>query len=165
MLLFWQALQKAWTDACAATGQPQLVIPKGDYTVGPVLFKGKCKGSVTIQLDGNLLADTNLNRYTSNWLDFQYVDGLTIKGKGKLDGQGSTAWPHNTCPKKWHCKLLPMVRFKQLLTSYYVTFAFTYTVDHNAATDLYSHSRLYRSALLRMRGSGESPRSTASSST
>lgn len=117
ILFLIQALQDAWRDACAATGQPQLVIPYGDYTVGPVQFKGQCNGSVTIQLDGNLLADTNLNRYTRHWLEFQYIDGLTIKGKGKLDGQGTTAWPQNACPKKWNCKLLPMVR----LFIYYVS--------------------------------------------
>ncbi|XP_020266943.1 exopolygalacturonase-like [Asparagus officinalis] len=109
-----KALQKAWDDACAAEGSAQITIPFGDYLVGPVLFKGKCKGPITIQLDGNLLADTNLNRYTSNWLEFQYIDGLTIRGRGKLDGQGTTAWPHNNCPDNWKCKLLPMVNFDLL---------------------------------------------------
>ncbi|KAG6487153.1 hypothetical protein ZIOFF_055736 [Zingiber officinale] len=103
-----KAFQAAWDVSCAVEGNPTILIPKGSYLVGPLLFKGPCKGVMTIDLRGQLLASTNLNAYTKNWVDFQYINGLVISGGGIFNGQGSSAWPYNKCPKKWSCKILPM---------------------------------------------------------
>ncbi|CAD6336311.1 unnamed protein product [Miscanthus lutarioriparius] len=58
-----KAVQEAWTSACGGTGKQTILIPKGDYLVGPLNFTGPCKGDVTIQVDGNLLATTDLSQY------------------------------------------------------------------------------------------------------
>ncbi|WOK98002.1 hypothetical protein Cni_G06710 [Canna indica] len=102
-----KAFQDAWNASCATAGKPRIVIPEGKYLVGPLVFKGPCKGMQVIELRGELLASTDLSIYVSNWIQFQYIDGLIITGNGRFNGQGATAWPHNQCPKKWSCKLLP----------------------------------------------------------
>jgi galacturan 1,4-alpha-galacturonidase len=103
-----KALEEAWASACGGTGKNTILIPKGDYLVGALDFKGPCKGDgVTIQVDGNLLASTDLSQYKSNWIEIQRVDNLVITGKGKLDGQGSAVWSKNACAKKYNCKILP----------------------------------------------------------
>lgn len=110
-------MEQAWADACASPGGAQITIPKGNFWVGPVVFNGqKCQnGTYVFQIDGNLLADTNLGKYKQNWLDFRYINGLVIKGSGTLDGQGASAWPQNFCSKKWACHLLPQVHITYFL--------------------------------------------------
>ncbi|KAK1311325.1 hypothetical protein QJS10_CPA08g01169 [Acorus calamus] len=104
-----KAIMSAWTEACNSTeGRPRLLIPQGTFFVGPVTFKGPCKGPMVVQLQGVLKASPNLADYDSdNWVVFQYIDGLVITGGGTFDGQGTSAWPHNQCPKSQKCKLLP----------------------------------------------------------
>nr|CAD1831244.1 unnamed protein product [Ananas comosus var. bracteatus] len=103
-----QAFQAAWNAACAAEGKPGLAIPEGAYVVGPLMFKGPCKGFMVVQLRGQLLASTDLDAYSKNWIEFQYITGLLVSGGGRIDGRGASAWPHNDCPKQSHCRLLPM---------------------------------------------------------
>ena len=102
-----KAVQEAWTSACGGTGKQTILIPKGDYLVGPLNFTGPCKGDVTIQVDGNLLATTDLSQYKGNWIEILRVDNLVITGKGTLDGQGPAVWSKNSCAKKYDCKILP----------------------------------------------------------
>lgn len=102
-----KAVQEAWTSACGGTGKQKIMIPKGDFLVGPLNFTGPCKGDVTIQLDGNLLASTDLSQYKGNWIEILRVDNLVITGKGTLDGQGPAVWSKNSCAKKYDCKILP----------------------------------------------------------
>jgi galacturan 1,4-alpha-galacturonidase len=104
-----KALNDAWATACGKEGAQTLMIPKGDYLTGPLNFTGPCKGSVTIQLDGNLLGSTDLAQYKSNWIEIKQVDNLVITGKGTLDGQGKQVWDNNKCDKKYDCKILPNV--------------------------------------------------------
>ncbi|RZS06257.1 hypothetical protein BHM03_00036909 [Ensete ventricosum] len=103
-----KAFQTAWSAACAMEGTPTIVIPGGAYLLGPIVFKGPCKGIMMMKVKGQLLASTNLEAYTNNWINFQYVNGLVISGGGRFNGQGASAWPHNQCPKTSNCKPLPM---------------------------------------------------------
>ena len=104
-----KALNDAWAAACGKEGAQTLMIPKGDYLAGPLNFTGPCKGSVTIQLDGNLLGTTDLSQYKGNWIEIEHVDNLVITGKGTLDGQGKQVWDNNKCAQKYDCKILPNV--------------------------------------------------------
>jgi len=104
-----KALNDAWAAACGKEGAQTLMIPKGDYLAGPLNFSGPCKGSVTIQLDGNLLGTTDLSQYKGNWIEIEHVDNLVITGKGTLDGQGKQVWDNNKCAQKYDCKILPNV--------------------------------------------------------
>ncbi|KAL5661081.1 hypothetical protein ACJX0J_028206, partial [Zea mays] len=104
-----KAVQEAWASACGGTGKQTILIPKGDFLVGQLNFTGPCKGDVTIQVDGNLLATTDLSQYKDhgNWIEILRVDNLVITGKGNLDGQGPAVWSKNSCTKKYDCKILP----------------------------------------------------------
>ncbi|KAL5716494.1 galacturonan 1,4-alpha-galacturonidase [Ranunculus cassubicifolius] len=105
-----KAIEDAWKAACASTGSPKVLIPRGSYLAGPLKFTGPCKcaSTITIKLKGNLLASTNLDLYaTPVWITLGWVNGLTITGGGTFDGQGAVSWPHNKCPKNKNCKLLP----------------------------------------------------------
>nr|CAD1831241.1 unnamed protein product [Ananas comosus var. bracteatus] len=77
--------------------------PGGCLRGRPLMFKGPCKGFLVVQLRGQLLASTNLDAYSKNWIEFQYITGLLVSGGGRLDGRGALAWPHNDCPKQSHC--------------------------------------------------------------
>ncbi|XP_051199502.1 exopolygalacturonase [Lolium perenne] len=101
-------VEEAWASACGGTGKQTIVIPKGDFLTGPLNFTGPCKGdSVTIKLEGNLLASNDLAKYKSNWIEIMRVKNLAITGKGTLDGQGKAVWTKNSCAKSYDCKILP----------------------------------------------------------
>jgi galacturan 1,4-alpha-galacturonidase len=64
-------------------------------------------------LQGYLKATTDLSKYgfSAGWVEFGWVEGLTLTGGGTFDGQGAKAWPYNNCPTDSNCKLLPTVCF------------------------------------------------------
>ncbi|CAL4965974.1 unnamed protein product [Urochloa decumbens] len=100
-------LMSAWKAACAAAGAVTLVVPAGTYYIGPVQFHGPCKAStLTFQLQGTLKAATDLKRFGNDWIEFGWVNGLTVAG-GVIDGQGASSWPFNKCPVRKDCKVLP----------------------------------------------------------
>ena len=48
-----------------------------------------------MQLDGKIIAPTSSQQWGSGllqWLEFTKLQGITIKGKGMIDGQGSVWW-------------------------------------------------------------------------
>ncbi|KAK3193876.1 hypothetical protein Dsin_025186 [Dipteronia sinensis] len=106
-----RAFKAAWKQACETTGTVSLVIPRGVYLIGPIKFAGPCKNvsNITIHMKGYLKATTNLSKYSfgSGWVEFGWVEGLTLTGGGTFDGQGVKAWPYNSCPTDLNCKLLP----------------------------------------------------------
>jgi len=43
------------------------------------------------------------HRYCKQWITFDEVDNLTIRGSGTMDGQGSTWWErHSSCKDHKH---------------------------------------------------------------
>ncbi|KAG6761941.1 hypothetical protein POTOM_035182 [Populus tomentosa] len=120
-----KAFIAAWKEACRATGKVKLLIPKGMYLIGPVKFAGPCKnvssltvymkarshlsGQPILSLSGYLKATTKLSSYGSGtgWVEFGWLERLTLTGGGTFDGQGAKAWPYNNCTKDSKCKLLP----------------------------------------------------------
>ena len=106
-----QAVEEAWASACGSTGNPTIIIPKGDFLTGALNFTGPCKGDgLTIKLEGNLLASNDLAKFKSNWIEIMRVKKLSITGKGNIDGQGKAVWTKNSCQKNYNCKILPNVR-------------------------------------------------------
>lgn len=81
--------------------------------VGSIIFNGPCKSPVTLQVDGNLKAPTELQQAESQdgWVVFQDLDGLSVFGGGTFDGQGLIAWSQNDCAKKGTCHSLPIVSY------------------------------------------------------
>ncbi|XP_074591063.1 exopolygalacturonase-like [Curcuma longa] len=108
-----KAFLSAWSAACSySQGESTMLIPKGSYLVGPLMFQGHCAGKVKIQLNGNLLASTNLDDFTNtdgtmkDWVVFRYIDELNITGGGILHGRGASSWHFNNCSQN-HCMRLP----------------------------------------------------------
>ncbi|XP_031093158.1 polygalacturonase-like [Ipomoea triloba] len=102
-------LEKAWKDACAATGASTIVIPKGTFPMGQIKLAGPCKGPIDLQIQATLKASSDIKTLDRDkeWLTFRYVDKLTVSGGGVLDGQGTAAWAANDCKKTGVCNNLP----------------------------------------------------------
>nr|KJB47162.1 hypothetical protein B456_008G013400 [Gossypium raimondii] len=103
----FQAFLSAWNKACQATGEVDIMIPKGTYLVGPLKFAGPCENVSKIVV--HMKATTNLFKYGdgAGWVEFRWIEGLTLTGGGTFDGQGAKAWPYNSCSTDFNCKLLP----------------------------------------------------------
>ncbi|PPD80589.1 hypothetical protein GOBAR_DD22499 [Gossypium barbadense] len=109
--LQYLAFLSAWNKACQATGEVDIMIPKGTYLVGPLKFAGPCENvsKIIVHMKGYLKATTNLFKYGdgAGWVEFRWIEGLTLTGGGTFDGQGAKAWPYNSCSTDFNCKLLP----------------------------------------------------------
>ncbi|KAK0600995.1 hypothetical protein LWI29_020339 [Acer saccharum] len=85
------------------------MIPKGKFVLGPMVLKGPCKGPINFHLQGDLVAHIDeASNQVDHWIAFRYIDELTIDGGGSLDGQGSSAWPHNSCIEDQKSTRLPI---------------------------------------------------------
>ncbi|KAK9924405.1 hypothetical protein M0R45_032774 [Rubus argutus] len=82
-----QALANAWKDACASTSP------------------SPCKAPIEMQVQGTLQAPEDGSQLSKpdTWIDFSYLDKLTLSGGGTFDGQGALAWKQNDCHKKANC--------------------------------------------------------------
>ncbi|XP_058071561.1 exopolygalacturonase-like [Magnolia sinica] len=113
-----KAFMAAWKAACSSTGAARLLIPKATYLLGPVQFHGPCKNvpSITMNVQGYIkAADLNKFRPSEEWVQFGWIDRLTLSGGGTFDGQGAKAWPYNKCPTSRTCRLLPTsLKFVQM---------------------------------------------------
>ncbi|KAF5793570.1 putative polygalacturonase [Helianthus annuus] len=91
-----KAFQGAWADACKVEAST-MIVPSGyEFLVGPISFSGPyCQRNILFQLDGTIIAPINANAWGKGllqWLEFTKLVGLTIKGKGTIDGRGSVWW-------------------------------------------------------------------------
>ncbi|KAL0887907.1 hypothetical protein Bca101_011890 [Brassica carinata] len=91
-----KAFEDSWNDACKVTASTLLVPSGSTFLVGPISFLGKeCKENIVFQLDGKIIAPTSSSAWGSGllqWMEFKSLTGITIKGKGVIDGQGSVWW-------------------------------------------------------------------------
>ncbi|XP_034696830.1 probable polygalacturonase At3g15720 [Vitis riparia] len=90
-----KAFMKAWSAVChGQSHDAHLIIPPKTFLLKPVKFSGPCKASrITVQVLGKLVASTNKRAFNGNyWLLFHKVKGLTLWGKGSIDGKGSAWW-------------------------------------------------------------------------
>ncbi|XP_062178947.1 exopolygalacturonase-like [Phragmites australis] len=104
-----KAFLRAWMKACASPGRPAVVVPRGDYLLHPLVFRGPCRGYMEMHVAGVLRAPAGLDAFRGcqEWVHFTSIDGLLVTGGGTFDGRGATAWPLNECPRKPDCKFLP----------------------------------------------------------
>ncbi|KVI05654.1 Glycoside hydrolase, family 28 [Cynara cardunculus var. scolymus] len=91
-----KAFQAAWADACKVEAST-MIVPSGyQFLVGPISFSGPyCQRNILFQLDGTIIAPTNSKAWGKGllqWLEFTKLVGLSIKGKGTIDGRGSVWW-------------------------------------------------------------------------
>ncbi|RCV21557.1 hypothetical protein SETIT_4G148700v2 [Setaria italica] len=92
-----KAFAAAWSAACAGGASTVLVPASYVFLVGPIMFTGdSCEPNMAFQVDGTILAHAGSTAWRSGvvtqWLEFKNVRGLTIKGCGTIDGQGSQWW-------------------------------------------------------------------------
>ncbi|KAL6214909.1 hypothetical protein ACLB2K_014341 [Fragaria x ananassa] len=99
------AFIKTWVAACRGEykGPAKVVVPKGTFLIGPVVFQGPCTSSkepIMVEIQGEVKATTDLSDYTSpEWITFENVDGLIVTGDGVVNGQGEKTWNGNGCNK------------------------------------------------------------------
>ncbi|MQM18133.1 hypothetical protein Taro_051121 [Colocasia esculenta] len=85
------ALQSAWSAACAASAPATVYVPSGTFLVEKANFSRPCTNTnITIQIDGTLLAPSSYTQGQA-WLLFYQVGGVSILG-GTIDGQGASLW-------------------------------------------------------------------------
>lgn len=93
------ALIKTWVAACGSGGAAKVLIPRGNFVAGEVVFAGPCNAtkSITIEIQGNLLAYSDLSSYTqSAWVQIERVDNVIVTGGGTINGRGSAVWKYST---------------------------------------------------------------------
>ncbi|XP_062209010.1 polygalacturonase At1g48100-like [Phragmites australis] len=90
-------IKTAWDTACQDDG-PGVVLAAAGYSflVHTTVFTGPCQGSVTIQLDGTIVAPSDPNTWPANskrnWLVFYQAHGVSLRGAGLIDGKGQKWW-------------------------------------------------------------------------
>nr|XP_043630213.1 exopolygalacturonase-like [Erigeron canadensis] len=118
----------AWRAACGTPAPSKLLIPKGQFCLNVIEFKGPCKARVEVQIDALLIGpkDPKVIPKGKQWITFSYINGLTVSeyidttniyiyhnhrdcdivsGCGTLDGiGGAMAWPSNNPKKNAHHK-------------------------------------------------------------
>ncbi|KAI4369552.1 hypothetical protein MLD38_017979 [Melastoma candidum] len=107
----WQAFQKTWIAACHHPWKAKMLIPRGVFLIGPVIFQGPCASPfpLVVQIQGTVLAQTDLSLYMGQeWILFEYINGLILMGGGTLDGQGSEVWKYSDCNVNSNCQMMPM---------------------------------------------------------
>lgn len=130
LLDFLQNFRRAFEAACNFHGDAMMVIPEGEFLMGPVLFSGPCSNPslLIIQVNGIVKAQSNMAYYRgggdddTDWITFQAIDGLIVSGRGTFHGQGSQVWGFNDCARKSNCVRLPAVSFESPLKKHFGVF-------------------------------------------
>ncbi|KAG8383181.1 hypothetical protein BUALT_Bualt05G0157900 [Buddleja alternifolia] len=95
-----KAFQAAWAAACKVEASIINVPAKYTFLVGPISFSGPyCQHNIVFQLDGTIITPKSSSPWGSGllqWLEFTKLIGLTIKGSGKIDGNGAVWWQNSS---------------------------------------------------------------------
>ncbi|KAK8665154.1 hypothetical protein V6N13_005328 [Hibiscus sabdariffa] len=91
-----KAFQAAWAAACKVEASTVVVPASYAFLVGPISFSGPyCQANIVFQLDGTIIAPTDSQPWGKGllqWLEFTKLKGITVQGKGIIDGRGSGWW-------------------------------------------------------------------------
>ncbi|KAK6928351.1 Glycoside hydrolase, family 28 [Dillenia turbinata] len=94
-----KAFQATWAAACKAEESTMVVPSDSVFLVKPISFAGpNCTSNILFQLDGMIIAPTGSKAWgkgTLNWIEFTKLKGITIRGNGIIDGQGSVWWKNS----------------------------------------------------------------------
>lgn len=99
------ALKTAWDTACADDGAGVVLAAAGrSFLIHTTVFTGPCQGSVTLQVDGTIVAPSEPATWPANnkrnWLVFYRADGVSLVGAGLIDGKGQKWWDLPCKPHK-----------------------------------------------------------------
>nr|GME00986.1 exopolygalacturonase clone GBGE184-like [Ipomoea batatas] len=105
-----QAMIRAWNKACHSKGAAKVVIPRGTFRAGEVIFEGPCTAKpIVIEIKGTVVADSDLSIYTSNyWFIIEHVAGVEVTGGGTMNGRGEDVWQFDADEKIKNAPLLPV---------------------------------------------------------
>ncbi|PKA66577.1 Polygalacturonase [Apostasia shenzhenica] len=91
-----KAFEAAWAAACKEEASTLKVPSTYTFLVGPISFSGPyCQPNIIFQLDGSIVAPTNPKVWSPGplwWMEFTKLKGITIQGRGSVDGRGSIWW-------------------------------------------------------------------------
>ncbi|CAO2836679.1 unnamed protein product [Amaranthus hypochondriacus] len=107
------AFKSVWDAACNADRHTSnIVVPQGyTFLLQPFVFNGPCKTSTLVfQLDGTIIAPDGPESWPNEirktqWIIFHKTHGLSVQGKGLINGRGHKWWdlpckPHHHNKKK-----------------------------------------------------------------
>ncbi|CAO2162368.1 unnamed protein product [Urochloa humidicola] len=92
-----RAFRAAWKAACSSDNSTLLVPSDGVFTITSTIFTGPCKPGLTFQIDGVLMPPDGPSSWPAadsrrQWLVFYKADGMTLAGKGTIEGNGEDWW-------------------------------------------------------------------------
>ncbi|KAL5226893.1 hypothetical protein ABZP36_015158 [Zizania latifolia] len=92
-----RAFRAAWKAACSAESATLLVPSDGVFTITSTIFAGPCKPGLTFQIDGVLMPPDGPASWPAadsrrQWIVFYKADGMTLTGKGTIEGNGEEWW-------------------------------------------------------------------------
>ncbi|KAK6913096.1 Glycoside hydrolase, family 28, partial [Dillenia turbinata] len=91
-----KAFLATWAAACKAEASTMVVPSDSTFLVSPISFAGPSgAANIVFQLDGKIIAPTGSKAWgkgTLKWIEFTKLKGITIRGNGIIDGQGSVWW-------------------------------------------------------------------------
>ncbi|CAA7056168.1 unnamed protein product [Microthlaspi erraticum] len=102
----FKAFLNTWIQVCESPAPATLLVPKGEFLAGPVIFAGPCKSPVTVEVQGTIIATTS-GYATPEWFLFERVDNVVLTGTGTFHGKGEDVWKADGCGKKVQCNLPP----------------------------------------------------------
>nr|GMC71242.1 probable polygalacturonase At1g80170 [Ipomoea batatas] len=92
----YQAFQDAWEIACSSPSRANIVVPDGQFIVGPINFTGPCTSKVSLRVLGCIVAPEDPKVWDgldkNKWLYFAKVKHLTVEGGGTINGMGHRWW-------------------------------------------------------------------------
>ncbi|KAF8112919.1 hypothetical protein N665_0058s0020 [Sinapis alba] len=111
----FKAFLKTWILVCASPVPATLLVPKGNFLAGPIIFAGPCKSKVTVNVQGTVSATTS-GFATPEWILFERVDNVLLTGPGTFHGRGEAVWASDGCGKKFKCNLPPTsLKFRNIV--------------------------------------------------
>ncbi|CAH8283661.1 unnamed protein product [Eruca vesicaria subsp. sativa] len=111
----FKAFLNTWIQVCASPVPATLLVPKGEFLTGPVIFAGPCKSKVTVEVQGTITAPPS-GYATPEWFLFEHVDNVLLTGPGTFHGKGEAVWKADGCGKKIDCNLPPTsLKFRNIL--------------------------------------------------
>ncbi|XP_026424710.1 polygalacturonase QRT2-like [Papaver somniferum] len=85
-----------------------MVVPKGKtFLLKSIEFSGPCvTRNIVVQISGTIVGPLTLKEwgwpnFINKWIVFKNVDGLTVQGRGIIDGRGNCWW-ENSCHNSKH---------------------------------------------------------------
>ncbi|CAA2961479.1 probable polygalacturonase At3g15720 [Olea europaea subsp. europaea] len=95
------AFSQAWEATCKSSSTSSTMeAPSGKtFLINPLYFDGPCNNKIiNVEINGNIIGPSEPsewrcnNNACDNWMDFRYVDNLSIIGHGVINGHGGKWW-------------------------------------------------------------------------